>query len=78
MPRHRIYEPSVPENRALSIIGCRKCHGDLYFLLAGHLNAMLAAWDAIADYLPRDRLFFQFGSPVLQIRDPELARTERA
>lgn len=71
MPRHRIHEPIFPENRALYIIWCEEWQGDRYSLAAGHLSAMIAAWDAMADYSPRDRLLLQFGSRVLRSREPE-------
>lgn len=58
-------------NRALYIIWCDEWQGDRYSLAAGHLSAMLAAWDAMADYSPRDTLSLQFGSRILRTRLPE-------
>ena len=71
MPSFRMHEPIFPGDRALYIIWCDDCQGERYSLAAGHLNAMLAAWDAMEDYSPRDRLSLQFGSRVLRSRDPE-------
>lgn len=71
MPRHRIHEPIFPENRALYIIWCDEWQGDRYSLAARHLSAMLAAWDAMADYSPRDTLSLQCGSRILRTRLPE-------
>lgn len=71
MPRHRIHEPIFPENHALYITRCDDWQSERHSLAAGHLSAMLAAWDAMADYSPRDRLSLQFGSRVLRTRGPE-------
>lgn len=54
MPRYRIHEPIFPQNQAVYIIWCDEWQGDWYTLAARHLTAMLAAWDAMADYSPRD------------------------
>lgn len=71
MAPHRMHEPIFPDTRALYIIWCADRHGERYSLAAGHLNAMLAAWDAMADYSPGSTLFLQDGSRVLRMREPE-------
>ena len=71
MHSFRMHKPIFPADRAVNIIWWYDCQGERYSLAAGHLSAMLATWDAMADYSPRDRLSLQFGSRVLLSRDPE-------
>lgn len=71
MQRSRMHEPMFPESHALYIIWCVDGKDERYSLAAGHLNAMLAAWDAMADYARHSTLLLQDGSRVLRVREPE-------
>ncbi|QDA35648.1 hypothetical protein E4191_15845 [Paracoccus liaowanqingii] len=68
----RIHEPYFPPDRALFIIWCNPRFGQRHSIAAGTFEAVHAAWEAVQDHYPNDRLTWQQGARILQERGPPL------